>query len=57
MDLHLLEGNWLIYGDFNHTEFVEDSVGPTPFYMDPSKEHGTTFWINLILLITDWLQF
>lgn len=23
-------GNWLVYGDFNHIEFTEDSVRPMP---------------------------
>lgn len=30
MEQHLPEGKWLFYGDFNNTEFVEDSMGPTP---------------------------
>lgn len=30
MDLNLPMGNWIICGDFNHTKFLEDSVGPTP---------------------------
>lgn len=30
MEKNLPMGNWLICGDFNHTVYVEDSVGPTP---------------------------
>lgn len=30
MDMFLSAWNWLIYRDFNHTKYMEDSVGPTP---------------------------
>lgn len=29
MVAYLPEGNWLLCGDFNNTEFIEDSVGPS----------------------------
>lgn len=31
-------GNWLICVDYNHTGFVEDSIGPTPLL------HGSKIW-------------
>lgn len=44
MDLHLSVGNWMICGDFDHIEFAEDSVGPTPLL------HGSkrTAWNRLL---------
>lgn len=32
MERNLPIGNWLICGDFNHIEFVDDLVGPNPLF-------------------------
>lgn len=39
MDGNLPEGHWLFCDDFNHTEFIKDSVGPPPL-MHGSKRRS-----------------
>lgn len=44
MEVHLPTGNWLFCGDYNNIEFVEDSIGPSPF-LHSSKRRA---WNRLV---------
>lgn len=44
MERHLPVGNWLLCGNFNHIEFIKDSIGPSPL-MHGSKRQA---WNRLV---------